>query len=390
VPGGTVDNPPGNSTAAKYKITKTLELPDYLTIKGDHDAMLQCDDLSITILRIAGEGNIIEGIGFSGGLNHITFYGPAHHYTGYLGYPPAGSTVVIRDCVFRYPAGPCIYQDVSSPPGVPITDFFRISDSNLVVEDCDFQGACLLWGQFASATFRNCYVTVDLSDPPFDDSGKPLAVWNSTGILNVEDLVGVANSDKYGQSSAWFQGTGVIRFTRMRGGKSTLTGIRIRVNSFPKYRGMSLQTNDTLQPSIYINESELYSISGTNWLEIYDNFPAVIDIRNPVPQQVVSPYEYMSMYATYGVWVDADISMPFIAAQNKTSILIHIEGLPSPGGAFRFRQSSDPTSTEGEDLWPCVSFWILNHRPMQIISILIPICHKTTSILLACIIWVNT
>jgi hypothetical protein len=88
---------------------------------------------------------------------------------------------------------------------------------------------------------------------------------------------------------------------------------------------MSLQTIDILQPCIYIHESEMYSISGTNWLEIYDNFPAVMDIRNPVPQQVsVSPYDYMSMYATYGVWVDADISMPFVAAQSKTSILIPI------------------------------------------------------------------
>jgi hypothetical protein len=94
---------------------------------------------------------------------------------------------------------------------------------------------------------------------------------------------------------------------------------------------MSLQTIDEAQPSIYINESETYSTAGQNWLD--DNFPAVIDVRNPVPRQ--------------------------------------------GSGAFRFRQSSDPTS---------VSFWILNHHPMQIISILIPICHKTTSILLVCMI----
>jgi hypothetical protein len=33
--------------AAKYKITKILELPAYQTIKGDHSAMLQCDRILV-------------------------------------------------------------------------------------------------------------------------------------------------------------------------------------------------------------------------------------------------------------------------------------------------------------------------------------------------------
>jgi hypothetical protein len=63
----------------------------------------------------------------------------------------------------------------------------------------------------------------------------------------------------------------------------------------------------------------------------------------------------MSIFGTLGVWVDSHIPMSSIAAHNKTSILIHIEGFSMPdvgGGAFRFRQSSDPTSEECEDLWP--------------------------------------
>ncbi len=358
-------------SAGKYKITQPLELPDYLGLKGDDNAMLLCDDPTKPILRVGGYYNIIQGIGFAGGLNHVVFYGPASaRYGGYLGYWGAAAPNVIRECTFRYPAGPCIYQytgEVHDRDGRIIADYRVRSGASIVVEDCHFTGACFFWGAFDGATFRGCYVEADMTDAPLDDSGRPLAVWNSTDVLNVEDVLGVPGTGPdTARQSAWFQGSGTVRFSRMRfGGESKLTGIRIRTDM--TYKTISLPMGDSpgavddRLAKIYVKESQMWSFGDLNWLEIYENFPAVIDLRNPVPVGPYQgiPYSDFSIFGTMGVWVDERVSMDSIAGQSKNSILIHIEGFQSGEyeptifyDALRFRQSSDPGSREGVDLWP--------------------------------------
>ena len=334
----------------KYRVTSTLMLGEYLGVKGDYDAMLVCDDPMVPILQIGSYYNNVQGLGFAGGLHHIVIPRPSAPSRG----SPGMGEIVIRDCTFRYPAGPCIYQDphFTGHPG-PLV-------ANLLVEDCEFQGACFFWGSFQPAIFQGCNLNVDLASPPRDDGGKPLAVWNSCGILHVSDVRGDPSNYTRDHDGGWFQGTRFCHFTRVRfGGGNRLTGFRIRTSM--TYKGMRLPIGtigkNTLA-CIYISESGMYSFGEHNWMEIYEEFPAVIDVRSLIPSDLPEPYNWVTMVGTWGVWVDASVSLPVLVARQKSSTIIHLEGFQGavlegyPSSGFRFRQSSDPTTKEGVDLWP--------------------------------------
>lgn len=203
------------------------------------------------------------------------------------------------------------------------------------------------------AKFSNGTLVFDATEPSMDSSGKyPLACWTSSGALIISDILGTP-SNPSNMPISWFEGTGPVIFERMRfGGESGAVAVRIRKSLEHNRRGdysrdvYGLPWEKGGRASITINDSWVASCANRNWLEIYEEFPTMITLRNTF--QTSPAYGYEAVVGSYGVWVDSGVSLPEVDKFNKTSCLIHIDGFG--GRQYSFRQSSDPKSPFGIDI----------------------------------------
>jgi hypothetical protein len=155
---------------------------------------------------------------------------------------------------------------------------------------------------------------------------------------------------------AWIQGTGNIRCQRVRfGGEAGLCIIRCRTDM--KYNGRTLAqdyVDASTLPCITIRDSPMASTgqggpggvnplegAGIAWLEIYDRFPALIDVQTPSPSPLGTGRSYVELVGTNGIWVDS-VSCPKSSylSSPKNSLLLKYDAWP-PGG-FRIVTGSDP------------------------------------------------
>ena len=316
-------------------------------IVADSNATLIAEDDDQVILRLGGSYCRVSGLTFAGGKHAIAFFGSNDLFSGTpQGNPVLACTNLIEKCVFRAQTGPSIFQYLGDT---------GYGTKHLLVQRCDFQGPCFYYGRFDNAQFSHCTVQVQYTnDTPTDDSGKPLGVFNSFGKLQLTDINGIP-TDTGTTDACWIQGTGELLCDDVRfGGESALTAIRVRSNGV-EYDGVPIQVvldeNDrSIQRAVVtLRNCAVASCNALNWLEVYggETFPARIEIQGAVPFPLsLNVDSYSQMPGTWGVWVHDDVELDIFGL---ASTAIRLVGDPG-GDAYRFRQSSDPTTTIGTDV----------------------------------------
>lgn len=332
--------------SGEYTVSSPLEIFEYTRIEGERGTALVGKNPLKPILRAAGSFNEFISLTFIHGLHAIIFYG-AKENGDLIGAGPAqtNSTILIRDCTFRRQLAPSICQDLQ------VVDQQRISTAHLIVENFEFQGRVLFFGLFDFSVFRGGRVTVDFAYVEDDSSLVTMGVFNSGGVLVIEDMLGVPRTSdpEQARQAAWIAGNGIVQLRRCRfGGESGLTGIRI--SRSVSFGGVQLPFGEASK--ISLQDSVMASVANLNWLEIYDRFPALIDVQGEIPYSAWSdrPDLTTAFYGTLGVWVDAaTIDISDVVLRPKESLTISFKGNHAIR-AQRFRLSHNPSSLGGVDL----------------------------------------
>lgn len=329
-----------------YKVLTTVELPPFIALVGDPQATLTSSSQSVDLLRIGWQYNHIEGILFAGGRRAIALCGPSAHYGGNIGGLSATNPgAYIRRCTFRYQYGPSIAVDASTE--------HRGGSQNIEVTECEFQGCTFWYGTCDGANFSRCRIYADsVTRPVTYGDGRKMSCFVSSGVLNLSELTGApADAD-----AAWIEGTGVIRTQRVRfGGEAARVPWRVR-NSNMSYLGEPLPQDTAVLAAIYSDEDAIASTAGNAVVEVYDNFPAVLSIWNPVPFGHGTPRSY-GLFANpdVRVWVDS-VSCPTssFAGSSRHSLELDFRGFVA---VFRVFTSTSP-ATAGVDITNLLtSFW---------------------------------
>jgi hypothetical protein len=332
----------------KYLISR-IEMQDGIWLIGDSNVELYGTNNSYPILRMGGYYNRVEGISFANGRNAIAIYGPSYR-GGNIGNPTAESTNTINNCNFRLNRGPAIYMD-STADHIP-------SGARLTVENCDIAGSTFYWGCFDACTFINCKGTALLTSgggsyptPAVDDQGKTLSFFNTGNNLQLINCTfSPAVDGALNPQPTWIQGNGLVSSKNVRyGGEAVLPIMRVRqpASGFT-YNGRALESSNLL-PSLSFDNDQMWSSGGTNWLEIYDVFPALIDLRMPMPSQTGTGREYAQLYSSWGTWIDST-SCPSssYALTDKGSLVIRSYLFSAT--ALKFRTSTNSATFVGTDV----------------------------------------
>jgi hypothetical protein len=172
-----------------------------------------------------------------------------------------------------------------------------------------------------------------------DDSGHILPAFASGDNLSLIDCVGVPNSDDTANpKSAWMAGRGAFVADNTRfGGETQLTICRIKTSIV--YNGRTVPLGQA-PSTVVLDKCELWSIGAHNWLEIYDAFPGIIDVRMPnIPASV----------ASLGTWIDS-VSLPVSSWTYQAKQLIEVNIDTFQPQLLKFRTSSDPASSTSTDV----------------------------------------
>jgi pectate lyase-like protein len=309
---------------------------------------------SFNLLRIGAYYNRIENISFIGGNSAIVCNGfTAQYGGGDLGTVTAGALNTIENCIFRSQTGPSIYLDTTVEN--------RGSSASMLVEKCDFQVSAVYFGGFDGCKFKDCYITATQNPaneaglPAFDDDGYILGVFTNYDELILDHCTMVPESSlSYSPLGSWINGNGFVRceFTRF-GGESTLTIARCKTDIH--FNGQNVRTISdpgAYRPQYHFNVCAMSSVGALNWMEIYDYFPNVIDVRMPAPSSDTGslsspPQASVLIMQSNGIWVDS-VSCPISTFLDtvREYIYLNIESFSS-GNDFRFRTSTTPSAVLG-------------------------------------------
>lgn len=329
----------------KYLVNTTIEVPAYISLIGEHTAMLYTANVALPLVRTAGYFNFFKDIGFGGGKHHIVFYGNSVNY-GVIGDPNNPAIIGLYNCVFRYPNGPALYSDT--------TVNADRSTSQLIVDGFDFQGASFLFGTFRSAKFINGYAVLDHTTIAVnDDAGRRLSVWNCSDDLTIENTHCVPNASIIGaNSSTWICGTTNLTARNVRF-NSDDSAVIMRVRANLVYNGMALPVSSSGLPRIVLDQCHPNSCFGLHWLEIYDVFPSMIDVQMPYPDLYDATARPDKMFPScVGIWVNSTTCpKSSYISKNGTSCYIDFHGLEKTNyEQVRIKTSAAPTDTVMEDV----------------------------------------
>lgn len=336
-----------------YLLTGEVPVQDWVFLHADHNTTITSTSSTITLLRIAGYRNRIEGFNFHGGKHHITVYGPSTAGGAY-GTPTAGGPNWIQNCSFQYAAGPSFYFDTTLTTAVPAGSYppgRQESSASFHFSNCDMAGPVFLYGCADGIFYEDCYAFWDLSGGAVnDDNGNPLGAFNSGDHLSIERFLGVPNTGSVLQA-AWVQGSGAFKMRDVRfGGETTYTTFRIR-KVMPLY-GMTLHIGWSGN-EIWCDNCAPTGNGDHDWLQVYDQFPATVNIVSGESGGTGGSGDFGP---TYGIWVDS-VSCPVSTFVNQSNGQIRLNLQDAFGNTFDFPRiytSAAPT-TPGSGWPPAVS-----------------------------------
>lgn len=283
-----------------YRVASTVGIGAYTRILGDHGAMVFSTDPTISLFSSYNYYNTFSGLAFIGGRHAVTFYGPQSG-----GGPSVGGPNWFERCTWRYQHGPSLFQDTQSFPGND-----RGMSATVIVDTFSFQGACFWWGGSDQAVFKNGHLIVDHGTLPayFDGPGaRLLPGFMNTGVLDLEDVMAVPLYTG-GKNSAWIEGNGIISSRRTRfGGEDSLLPYRLRTDpSKMVYNGFTAPSWLEALTELSSDLDPQASTNGRHFIEIYDRFPARIDVRRVLPFSLSETGRNYAEFANpdLSIWID--------------------------------------------------------------------------------------
>jgi hypothetical protein len=336
--------------------TACFAVSDYASVIGE-EAVLKCSDPTKHIMRIGGYFNKVSGLTFLNGKSAIVFYGFSNHFDGYVGQPEAGGPNYIERCMFQYHAGPAIYLD-------PNNGVRGGSSAAVFVSNCAMNTSCIFYGGFDGCSFTDCYINMQQDPdvggaatvPVFSDDGYILPGFVNYDELILDHCVMVPQTFPTNEG-CWIGGCGSISATNTRfGGEGSARIIRIGVHSKFLYNGFrpaDLGDLGGFNAYIKIDDCAMSSNAGTHWMEIYDYFPAKIELRVPPPGIPSGQTYNFTLMNSYGIWVDS-VSCPKTdyLYRHKEAIQIVLNAPRDPFPDLHFYTSNDPLTIFSEDITP--------------------------------------
>ena len=332
-----------------------LEVGEAIHLIGDGmNTVLQPTTTTAHTIRHANLYQRFEDLNFVGGNSAIVSNGPSRYYGGQLGSQDYNGLHIVSNCWFEAQAGPSYYTDVSAG--------MHPASSAIVFDNCFGLTSCFFLGAPDNVTFRNCYLwcvqaPFGSGANPFcpivnDDSGNILGFIVCYTVAILDSCIGVPVSDDTRvPKGCWLQGTGTFRSIGTRfGGETQLTIAKTRTNT--TYRGINWGTIVPGNRATWeFDACPMASAAFHNWLEIYDSFPASIDVRNTPYTSATGnslPQAPALLMQSLGIWIDS-VSCPQSSYTKVAREAISIRLDPfTMGQDFRFRTSNDPTLTLGQ------------------------------------------
>jgi hypothetical protein len=184
---------------------------------------------------------------------------------------------------------------------------FRTFQASVRVTDFYFVGACLFWGFGDCVAFSGGQITWDFSSAPTSTDGYPLGVWNSADDLKLSDIYAFGTNSQPARS-AIIVGQSLIDVSRcVFAQNDAIVFCRSKSSGSNAYQGAAavpvpLTQQETL--SLIVDDSDLTCSFGVFWLEIYDNLPQQILLKNT---HSVGTAEF---FGTLGIWLDEGVALP--------------------------------------------------------------------------------
>ena len=268
---------------------------------------------SRAVVRLEGgtpETVVVQSV--SAGASTITFAGPlAHNH-------PSGSYVCLNG-------------------------YNRPSAGTLIVTDCQMETPAAVWGGWDHAIIDAINLNWDTTQGYATDglTGFPLACFTSTALMSITNLDATPiHNLEVGRQAAWFSGITINADNNRLGGES-VAGMW-RSTTTMNYNGLSASLDPGTAPSFYSSRSSYASTNQVPWIEIYDIFPLVIDVRSTLPSTALvsgvtaSAYEHNT---DYGIFIDSRVDMAELAGRGPNACRINIEGVNHPFLSYLFRQA---------------------------------------------------
>ncbi len=223
---------------------------------------------------------------------------------------------------------------------------YRTFQTVLRVSDFYFAGAALFWGFGDSVTFINGHLAWDFTNAPTNTGvlgdGLPLGLFNSADNLQVTDITGFGTGTN-AKRQAMVVGTGVIQIRDCAFGQNdTLPLIRAR-SLLNTYQGAApaavpLSTGSNL--AFYVDGCSLVNIFGAFWIEIYEQIPNQVTLRN------VNNLGGEFLWESFGIWLDQGVALPTSANDIRANIFQYDmprgETVVQNGTPFTVYQGWDP------------------------------------------------
>ena len=207
----------------------------------------------------------------------------------------------------------------------------RTFQHQLRVLNFGFAGPHLFWGSGDSVIFSQGHIAWDFTRTVTSSDGLPLGIFNSGDDLYVDHVVAFENgTGSQPARPAIFIGTGSINVTATTWGQNdgiTFVRARYAANTYqgagthPVGLPTNAAANEPALLALKINNAALICSFGAFWLEIYDAFPASINLKNWYDLST-------DFFGTKGIWVEQDALIASqIFTRQKATMNLDIDGV---------------------------------------------------------------
>jgi hypothetical protein len=297
---------------------------------GSNGAMLPQPTIQVdTTANFPPTGNI--GILFADGSSQSVSYAGVTP-TSFTGC--SGGAGALETGMLVYPA---------TAGSSPIPTNYRTFETTLRVLDFQFAGAHLFWGSGDSVIFSQGHIAWDFTNTVTSTDGLPLGIFNSCDTLYVDHVTAFGNAPRQPARPAIFVGTNGMSMTATAWAQNDgITFVRARYKA-NKYQGAG--RHPVSMPAdggtlvLKVNNAVLVCSYGAFWLEVYDNFPASISLKNW--------YSGNDFFNTNGIWVDqAALAASSIFTRQKAAMSLDIDGIREFPNVRQIYTGFDPRASE--------------------------------------------
>lgn len=336
---GGVDYYVGNFSAGTFKLYTDVGLTSLVNISSNGSGTLWIFK-PIALVRIWGYDNVVNEISFCQGSHAIALCGIVRDVFGSYWNPGIGPEHLnaFNNCQFNEQASVAVWLD-HTPVSVPGPTGSSPFQPGIVFSHCRGFGPSFIWGTFDKAIVNDLIWGWDQQHfvPDTSGDGFPLGLFNTNSNLLVTNAL-IECYTPLTRGCMFIAAGGSIVVTGLTQFDNGSCFVRTRFGSATEYKGPIGEAVFDLSlggGKPYVNVSDtLINAVGIPWCEVYDVFPAILDVH-------LLP---LNQNSSTGVYVNDSVSLITTQQKHLVDQQIKLHGLTSNFGRFRY---GDETARTG-------------------------------------------